>query len=128
MGTLAYFPLFLITQPIFPTQCFYKYRVNVIILERVEAFIWVERFVEKSSRCDPGSQEAILCSAGALFEPEHDDLDLVLKYAVRRVNQRRDLLPITALSSNVLTAPLDDSFTMAQLRNRPGRERMQYTK
>lgn len=52
--------------------------------------------------------------AGALFEPEHNDLDLVLKYAVRRVNQRRDLLPITALSSNVLTAPLDDSFTMAR--------------
>ena len=49
-----------------------------------------------------------------MFETERESLDLVLRYAVRRVNQRRDLLPITALNCDVMTAPMHDSFLMSR--------------
>ena len=51
---------------------------------------------------------------GGVFETERESLDLVLRYAVRRVNQRRDLLPITALNCDVMTAPMHDSFLMSR--------------
>ena len=51
---------------------------------------------------------------GGVFETEHENLELVLRYAVKRVNQRRDLLPITALNCDVMTAPMDDSFLMSR--------------
>ena len=51
---------------------------------------------------------------GGVFEPDFENLELVMRYAINRVNQRRDLLPITALNANVQSTPMDDSFVTSR--------------
>lgn len=52
--------------------------------------------------------------SGSLFEPEHESQEEVLKYAIKKINQRRDILPLTTLSYEIDTVPAQDSFEAAK--------------
>ena len=53
-------------------------------------------------------------SAGGIFEHEFRGQEVVFKYAVEKVNSRRDVLPYTKLTYDIQECPTDDSFLAAR--------------
>ncbi len=51
---------------------------------------------------------------GGVFEHEFRGQEMAFKYAVERVNSRRDLLPFTKLTYDIQQSPADDSFLAAK--------------
>ena len=48
--------------------------------------------------------------SGGLFEPEYQGQEIVFKYAVDKVNKRRDVLPLSRLEYQIQNSPMQDSF------------------
>ena len=55
--------------------------------------------------------------AGGIFEHEFRGQEMVFKYAVEKVNSRRDILPYTKLTYDIQEYPADDSFLAAKKGN-----------
>ena len=47
---------------------------------------------------------------GGIFEHAYHGQEVVFKYAVEKINARRDLLPYTKLTYDIRRVPQDDSF------------------
>ena len=57
-----------------------------------------------------GISECLLYISGGLFEHNFREQELVFKYAIEKINSRRDLLPFTKLTYDIQETPADDSF------------------
>lgn len=51
---------------------------------------------------------------GGVFEPEYESQQLVLEYAITKINQRRDILRQTILTESLDTVPNQDSFAASK--------------
>ena len=63
----------------------------------------------------PSTDNSYLSSfSGGIFEHEFRGQEMVFKYAVEKVNSRRDILPYTKLTYDIQECPADDSFLAAK--------------
>ena len=56
------------------------------------------------------SNEFLFLFSGGLFEHEYRGQELAFKYAIRKINERKDILPNISLQYDIQSTPAQDSF------------------